>query len=117
MMSEFLNVVLHCPVSNLRSLLSWFSIISITPLTSTANFLYQTHVFPLNSYLFVFLSTLPSIRGGFQTNLNTDLNASNEESGEDVEEIKINELALSDKERDILYPSVGVNLTTESVFT
>lgn len=48
---------------------------------------------------------------------NIDLNASNEEGGEEVGEIKINELALSDKERDILYPSAGVNLTTESVFT
>ena len=51
----------------------------------------------------------------FKTNV--DLNASNEEVGDDVGEIKINELALSDKERDILYPSVGVISTTESVFT
>lgn len=45
----------------------------------------------------------------------SDLNASNEE--DDVAEIKINELALSDKERDILYPSAGVETATESVFT
>ena len=51
----------------------------------------------------------------FKTNV--DLNASNEEVGDDVGEIKINELALSDKEKEILYPSVGVTSTTESVFT